>query len=715
VTSYGDLSQFAQQQSRASAFILSIDDEEFTPGPDLDPAVVNLRNFIQEVRRKNADVPIYIYGETKTSQHLPNDILRELHGFIHMFEDTPEFVARHIIREAKSYLEGVKPPFFKALLDYAEDGSYSWHCPGHSGGVAFLKTPVGQMFHQFFGENMLRADVCNAVEELGQLLDHDGAIGESEKNAARIFNADHCFFVTNGTSTSNKMVWHHTVAPGDVVVVDRNCHKSVLHAIIMTGAIPVFMKPTRNHFGIIGPIPQSEFEPEAIKAKIRANPLLKHVNADTVRPRVMTLTQSTYDGVIYNTETIKGMLDGYVDNLHFDEAWLPHAAFHPFYGPYHAMGKKRARPRDSVVYATQSIHKLLAGISQASHVLVQDSQNTKLDRHLFNEAYLMHTSTSPQYAIIASCDVAAAMMEPPGGKALVEESIMEALDFRRAMRKVDAEYGKDWWFKVWGPDKLVAEGIGRADDWIIKGEARTAKWHGFGNLAEGFNMLDPIKSTIVTPGLDLNGKFAKTGIPASIVTKFLAEHGVIVEKTGLYSFFIMFTIGITKGRWNTLLTALQQFKDDYDRNQPMWRILPEFAKAQPLYERMGLRDLCQHVHELYAKFDIARLTTEMYLSDLEPAMTPSDAYACIARRATERVEIDHLEGRITVGLVTPYPPGIPLLIPGEVFNKKIVDYLKFSREFNTHCPGFETDIHGLVEEKGADGVKRYYADCVKID
>jgi lysine decarboxylase/arginine decarboxylase len=714
VTSYGDLSQFAQQQSRASAFILSIDDEEFTPGPDLDPAVLNLRHFIAEVRRKNLDVPIYVYGETKTSRHIPNDILRELHGFIHMFEDTPEFVARHIIREAKSYLEGVQPPFFKALLDYAEDGSYSWHCPGHSGGVAFLKSPVGQMFHQFFGENMLRADVCNAVEELGQLLDHDGAIGASERNAARIFNADHCFFVTNGTSTSNKMVWHHTVAPGDVVVVDRNCHKSILHAIIMTGSIPVFLKPTRNHFGIIGPIPKEEFEISAIQAKIKANPLLKGVDAKKVKPRVLTLTQSTYDGVLYNTETIKKMLDGYVDNLHFDEAWLPHAAFHPFYGTYHAMGKRRARPKEAVVYSTQSIHKLLAGISQASHVLVQDSQTVK-----FNEAYLMHTSTSPQYSIIASCDVAAAMMEPPGGTALVEESIAEALDFRRAMRKVDDEYGADWWFKVWGPDKLADEGIGRATDWVLKGESKSAKanatanWHGFGKMATGFNMLDPIKATIVTPGMDLNGKFAKTGIPASIVTKFLAEHGVVVEKTGLYSFFIMFTIGITKGRWNSMLTALQQFKDDYDKNQPMWRILPEFCQKHPRYEKMGLADLCQHLHTLYAKYDIARLTTDMYLSDLTPAMKPSDAYAHIAQRKTERVEIDKLEGRITVGLVTPYPPGIPLLIPGEVFNKKIVDYLKFSREFNAQCPGFETDIHGLVEEQDADGKVHYFADCVR--
>ena len=710
VTSYGDLSQFAQQQSRASAFILSIDDEEFTPGPELDPAVLNLRKFIEEIRFRNPDIPIYIYGETRTSQHIPNDILRELHGFIHMFEDTPEFVARHIIREAKTYLDGLAPPFFKQLMEYARDGSYSWHCPGHSGGVAFLKSPVGQMFHQFFGENMLRADVCNAVEELGQLLDHTGPVAQSERNAARIFNADHCFFVTNGTSTSNKMVWHHTVAPGDVVVVDRNCHKSILHSIIMTGAIPVFMTPTRNHYGIIGPIPQTEFTREAIEAKIAKNPLLAGVDTTGIKPRIMTLTQSTYDGVLYNTETIKQMMDGWIDTLHFDEAWLPHAAFHKFYGSYHAMGKNRPRPKQAMVYATQSTHKLLAGISQASQVLVQDAQEQKLDRHLFNEAYLMHTSTSPQYAIIASCDVAAAMMEPPGGTALVEESIKEALDFRRAMRKVDEEFGHDWWFKVWGPPALAADGIGRAEGWVLQANE---SWHGFGDLAAGFNMLDPIKSTLITPGLDVSGDFAETGIPASIVSKYLAEHGVVVEKTGLYSFFIMFTIGITKGRWNTLLTALQQFKDDYDRNQPIWRVLPEFAGKFPMYERLGLKDLCQLIHKAYAEGDIARLTTEVYLSDVEPAMKPSDAYAHIAHRRTERVEIDQLEGRITTSLLTPYPPGIPLLIPGERFNKRIVDYLRFTRDFNERFPGFHTDVHGLVEEDIGGGRKRYFIDCVK--
>lgn len=707
-TSYGDLSQFAQQQSRASAFILSIDDEEFTQDGDSAPALVNLRAFIRAVRRRNTDVPIYVYGETKTARHMPNDILRELQGVIHMFEDTPEFVARHIIREARSYLESLAPPFFRELVKYASDGSYSWHCPGHSGGVAFLKSPVGQMFHQFFGENMLRADVCNAVDELGQLLDHTGPVADAERNAARIFHADHCFFVTNGTSTSNKIVWHANVANNDVVVVDRNCHKSILHAITMTGAIPVFLRPTRNHLGIIGPIPQEEFLPENIARKIEANPFAS--KAKNKKPRILTLTQSTYDGVIYNVEMIKETLDSKIPTLHFDEAWLPHAAFHDFYHDMHAIGADRPRTKDTMIYATHSTHKMLAGLSQASQITVQDAENRPLDRNVFNEAYLMHTSTSPQYAIIASCDVAAAMMEPPGGTALVEESICEAMDFRRAMRKVSKEYGEnDWWFKVWGPDTLPEEGIGEREDWILRSDA---EWHGFGKLSTNFNMLDPVKATVVTPGLDISGTFAEQGIPAALVSKYLAEHGVVVEKTGLYSFFILFTIGITKGRWNTLLTALQQFKDDYDRNQPMWRILPDFCKAQPTYERMGLRDLCQQIHQAYRKYDLARLTTEVYLSDMIPALKPSDAYAKMAHGDIERVGIDELEGRVTGVLLTPYPPGIPLLIPGERFNSRIVEYLQFAREFNARFPGFETYVHGLAQDIGPDGLPRYYVDCV---
>lgn len=313
--------------------------------------------------------------------------------------------------------------------------------------------------------------------------------------------------------------------------------------------------------------------------------------------------------------------------------------------------------------------------------MVQNGNNRKLDTHRFNESYLMHSSTSPQYSIIASCDVAAAMMEAPGGTALVEESLLEALDFRRAMRKVDAEFGDDdWWFQVWGPKDIAEEGIGEREDWVIREDD---DWHDFGNIESGFNMLDPIKATIITPGLNLKGDFDEFGIPAAIVSKYLAEHGIIIEKTGLYSFFIMFTIGITKGRWNSMVTELQQFKDDYDQNLPLWRVLPEFVSKHKQYERIGLRDLCTQIHDMYKKYDVAKITTDMYLSKIEPAMTPADAWAKMAHREIERVSIDEIEGRITAMLVTPYPPGIPLMVPGERFNSTIISYLKFARDFNS--------------------------------
>jgi arginine decarboxylase len=413
--------------------------------------------------------------------------------------------------------------------------------------------------------------------------------------------------------------------------------------------------------------------------------------------------------VLYNVETIKESLGDFVENLHFDEAWLPHATFHPLYHEMHAIGENRPRSKSTMVFSTQSTHKLLAGLSQASQILVQEPLDHKLDTHRFNESYLMHTSTSPQYAIIASCDVAAAMMEQPGGRALVEESISEALDFRRAMRKVDDEFGDSWWFRVWGPKSFEHVGAGRREDWILG--PRDA-WHGFQGVEAGFNMLDPIKATLITPGLGMDGGFSPWGIPASLVTKYLSEHGVVVEKTGLYSFFVMFTIGITKGRWNSLVTELQQFKADYDANQPLWRVMPEFVAKFPAYERVGLRDLAQQIHEEYQRHDVARVTMDMYLSVMEPAMKPSDAFECLAHRKVDRVQIDELEGRITTMLVTPYPPGIPLLIPGERFNRTIVEYLKFVRTFNDRFPGFSTDVHGLVVET-KNGVSSYFVDCVR--
>ncbi|WNO08275.1 arginine/lysine/ornithine decarboxylase [Teredinibacter sp. KSP-S5-2] len=704
LTGLHDFAEHIQQTTRTSAFIVSLNDKQFAD-EHVEQTFSALRAFVQSIRSRDANVPIFLKTETQTSDHVPNDILCELHGFLHKYEDTSEFMARYVVREAKNYMAQLAPPFFKALTQHTKDSSYSWHCPGHSGGVAFLKTPVGHLFHEFFGENMLRADVCNAVDDLGQLLDHTGPVEASEQSAAKTFSADHLFFVTNGTSSSNKIVWHSVVSPGDVVVVDRNCHKSILHAIIMTGAIPVFIKPVRNCLGIIGPIPEALFDKQIIQGKIRNHPLIKNKNAF---PRVLVLTQCTYDGVLYNVEKIKNKLDGYVHGLHFDEAWSPHAAFHEFYEKYHAIGKGRVRCQDSMVFATQSTHKMLAGLSQASQILVQNSVNKQLDTHQFNEAYLMHSSTSPHYPIIASCDITAAMMGQPGGRALVDEALSEAVAFRNAMQKYKRA-SEDWWFSIWQPETREPNTQAKTDDWLLQ---PNEMWHGFNtNSSAEFNMLDPTRATLLTPGLNVHGEFSAWGIPAAVLAKYLAEHGIVVEKVSLYSLLIMFTIGITKGRWNTLVTELKRFKKLFDKNETVQQIMPKFSQEHPGYARIGIRDLCQQIHHYYQRHNIGQLIMAMYEQEPEPVLTPAEAYSQMTHGKTTRVPLQHLVGKTTAMLVTPYPPGIPLLVPGEKFTQTIVDYLLFAQQFNSVFPGFETSIHGLVSEK-VNGETQYFIDCV---
>ncbi|MEV4279646.1 Orn/Lys/Arg decarboxylase N-terminal domain-containing protein [Actinoplanes xinjiangensis] len=665
-----------------------------------DPAAVAAAaGFVLAVRGHNDRVPILLFGEQLTARRIPQPVLARIDGVVNAYEDTPDFLARKIHREVTHYLSRLAPPFFAALMRYANDGAYSWHCPGHSGGTAFLKSPVGTQFHEFFGENLLRADVCNAVEDLGQLLDHTGPIADSERIAARTFRADHLFFVTNGTSTSNKIVWNSLVGPGDIVAVDRNCHKSVLHAIILTGAVPIYLMPTRNKAGVIGPIPRHEFTAAALQEKIEASPLIADKSR---RIRLLTLTQSTYDGIIYRADELKQSLDGVVDAVHFDEAWLPHAGFHPLYEGMHGVANHRDRTDRTVVYATQSTHKLLAGLSQASQILVQDTATGHFDERVFAQAYRMHTSTSPQYAIIASCDVSAEMMAGKRGPALVEETITEAMEFRRTIIRVGAEYAEsgDWWFDVWGPDTPPRTGLPDRAEWELTADAT---WHGFDRVDDGFTMLDPIKVTLTTPGLTVHGEFSVPGapsIPGVVLARYLAEHGVVVEKTGLYSLFVLFTIGITKGRWNSLVAELHRFKSAYDGNAAIERLMPAFAAAHPAYAGLGLRDLCQALHTTYRDADLAELTTAIYTEPVEQVTLPADAWTAMAAGRVEHVPVEKLAGRTTAVLLTPYPPGIPLLVPGERISASIVRFLRHEQILAHRWPGFTGITHGVVEEDG---------------
>jgi arginine decarboxylase len=669
-----------------------------------------LEQVLASKRKRNEQLPIFLFGDQLTAENVPSSVLRHANAFMRLFEDSFEFMARVISRAAQLYLDRLPPPMFRALMDYTLHGSYSWHTPGHGGGAAFRKSPVGQLFYQFFGENTLRSDISVSVGQLGSLLDHTGPIAAGERNAARIFGADETLFVVGGTSTSNKIVWHGMVGPGDLVLCDRNCHKSILHSLIMTGAIPIYLVPSRNGFGIIGPISREQFTAESIRQKVTANPLATSKDG---KVRLLVMTNSTYDGLCYNIDGIKRLLEDTVEVLHFDEAWYAYANFHEFYDGYHAISSTHpARSPHAITFATQSTHKLLAALSQSSMIHVQHGETRRLDMARFNEAFMMHTSTSPQYGIIASCDVAAAMMEQPAGRALVQETIDEALAFRRAMIAVQHASEKAWWFDVWQPDAMAEMPAGETAGWVLRPGDR---WHGFQGLAEDHVLIDPIKVTILSPGLSADGSMQEHGIPAAVVTRFLSTRRIEVEKTGLYSFLVLFSMGITRGKWSTLVTELINFRDLYDSNAPLTRALPMFVEAHPeAYSTMGLRDLCEQMHRTYRDDSLPKAHRDMYTTLPEIVLRPADAYERLVRGQVDSVEIDDLVGRTLAVMVVPYPPGIPLIMPGERITsatKSIHDYLLYARDFDRRFPGFETDIHGLRFEPTSTG-KRYLVDCI---
>ncbi|MGG2396966.1 Orn/Lys/Arg decarboxylase N-terminal domain-containing protein [Pseudomonas sp. SH1-B] len=664
--------------------------------------------LIRVARVRAPQLPIFALGEQVTIENAPAEAMADLNhlrGILYLYEDTVSFLARQVARAAHNYLEGLLPPFFKALVQHTAQSNYSWHTPGHGGGVAYRKSPVGQAFHQFFGENTLRSDLSVSVPELGSLLDHTGPLAEAEARAARNFGADHTFFVINGTSTANKIVWHSMVGRDDLVLVDRNCHKSILHSIIMTGAIPLYLCPERNELGIIGPIPLSEFSRESIQAKIDASPLAR---GRAPKVKLAVVTNSTYDGLCYNAEMVKQALGDSVEVLHFDEAWYAYAAFHDFYAGRFGMGTQCGE-RSPLVFTTHSTHKLLAAFSQASMIHVQDGGQRQLDRDRFNEAFMMHISTSPQYGIIASLDVASAMMEGPAGRSLIQETFDEALSFRRALANVRRNLSEDdWWFSIWQPGAVDGTDELATADWVLQ---PGADWHGFGDLADDYVLLDPIKVTLVMPGLNAAGKLEQQGIPAAVVSKFLWERGLVVEKTGLYSFLVLFSMGITKGKWSTLLTELLEFKRSFDANLPLIDALPSIAHAGGgRYQGMGLRDLCDALHGCYRDNATAKALKSMYTALPEVAIKPADAYDKLVRGEVEAVPIDQLQGRIAAVMLVPYPPGIPLIMPGERFTaatRSILDYLAFARTFDQAFPGFDIDVHGLQSEAG-----QYCVDCL---
>lgn len=681
-------------------------------------------DVIKSLRTRNSKVPLFLLQDRTTATTLPLQVMEEVNEIVWMLEDTTPFIAGRVEAAMKRYATAIVPPMFRNLIAFNNVHEYSWHTPGHTGGLAFLKTAVGQAFYEYFGENLFRSDLSISVGELGSLLDHSGPIGESEKYIARVFGAHRSYTVTNGSSTSNRMIYMASIIQGDIALCDRNCHKSVEQAMAISGATPTYLVPLRNYLGIIGPIPSERMTHEAVEKMIAKSPLTK--KAKSKKPIHATITNSTYDGICYNVRRVTELLGKSVDRLHYDEAWYGYARFNKMYADRYGMyGDAKEYPKNApTIITTQSTHKLLAALSQASYVHIRDGRNA-ISHDRFNQSFMMNSSTSPLYTIIASNEIAASMMDE-AGEHLTTESIREAVDFRQTVMKYHRELTQNgsWFFTTWNPDEVTDPRTGQpvpfanADPlllstdpncWILKPHD---SWHGYGNLEEGYALLDPIKVSVVTPGINRDGSMSEPGIPASLLVSYLDGKGIVNEKTTDFTVLFLFSIGITKGKWGTLINALLAFKKDYDANSPLEKVIPKLVTAYPdRYNKMGLRDLADEMFAQMKETKQTNIQSEAFQTLPKPMMTPHAAYQHVVKNNIEQLPISHIANRTLATGIVPYPPGIPILMPGEnagPTDGPFIGYLKALQKFDRRFPGFEHDSHGVENKNGT-----YYVYCIK--
>lgn len=686
-----------------------------------------LERFIKNLHARQENVPVFLLAENeKAVDSLKAETFRDINEYVWILEDSPVFTTERISAAIERYRKQLLPPLAKAVMNYEKKAEYSWAAPGHQGGVGFTKTAVGKKFYDFYGENLFRTDMGIERAELGSLLDHTGYFRDAEEYAAKVFGSDRTYSVLGGTSGSNRTIMQACIKDNDIVIADRNCHKSIEQGLILGGGLPVYMTPTRNRYGIIGPILPEQMDEKIIKEKIKNNPLIKERGKENKRAVYTVVTNCTYDGVTYNAEKVENLLEKSSDIIHFDEAWYGYARFNDVYKNHYAMrGEPEEDKNKPTIFATHSTHKLLNALSQGSFIHVRYGKKV-IDEGRFNQAYMMHATTSPLYAIAVSNDIATAMMDGESGKSLMNEVVEEAVEFRKVMGKLYSHYinEKDWFFKPWNAEKYHDVKSGKTipfyeadtklltkdqDFWIMHPEDT---WHGFKNLQEDWCMLDPIKVSILTPGMGEDGKLLEKGVPASLVSAYLNRFGIVPTRTTDFQLMFLFSMGVTKGKWGTLVSVLSEFKKYYDSNTPLEEVLPElYQEHKDVYKNMGVKDLGDKMFAYLRENNPGEVLNEAYSILPKLVITPREAYNKIVADEVELVPAEKLTGRIAANSVIPYPPGIPMLISGENFgdeNSPQIKYLKALSLWDHAFPGFEHDTEGTEVIDGT-----YHVLCIK--
>jgi ornithine decarboxylase len=709
------------------------------------------RRLALEVRAVGFNTPLWALADS----HQISDLavaggLGEVDGYIYLGQQTPAFYAKQVVASLVKYGLGLLPPFFGGMMAYDANATIAFDCPGHQGGQFYKKSPAGQLFFKHFGEAIFRNDLCNADVDLGDLLIHEGAAAEAQKHAARVFGADRTYFVLNGTSTSNKVVAGSVLKRGDLVLFDRNNHKS-LHqgALVQAGAIPIFLPTARNPFGMIGAVDWDAWDEKYLREQIRNNPhVTDKKRADAARPfRLACIQLATYDGTVYNVKKVLERIGHLCDYVLWDEAWIGYNAFHPLFDNHSPMRLTDLSPESPGLFSTQSVHKQLAGFSQASQIHKRDEhirgQKRYVEHKRFNEAFMINASTSPFYPLFASLDVNAKIHEGKAGEMLWDRCIGLSIEARKKFREFGRHYAENgksaderWFFDPFVPDVVTIRGSKFTADatnvpWeslptdVLKREQQCwnfhpeARWHGYAGYSEEYAMVDPNKLMLVTPGIDRKtGDYLDYGVPATVVANYLREQRVVPEKCDLNSILFLMTPAEDESKLNTLIARLVKFKNLWDRDAPLAEALPSlYAANTERYAGYTLKQICNEMHAFYRQANVKDLQRKSFRASSFPEMAklPKDAYEALVAGDVDYVPLDQIEGRISATLALIYPPGIGIVLPGERWDPRarpMLEYfLAFQEAFN-RFPGFNYEVQGVYQER-EDGRIRFYTYVVR--
>lgn len=664
-------------------------------------------------------IPVFLY--LRDEENTPEELVGHVVGVISDNLTDRRLFGRQIDEAAKRYEDKVLPPFFGALAQYVYKGKSQFDCPGHQGGAYFRRHPAGRAFYDFYGEELFRSDLCNADVAMGDLLIHEGAPLKAQKAAAKIYNADKTYFVLNGTSASNKVVLNAALTPGDLVLYDRNNHKSVNHgALLQAGATPIYLETARNPFGFIGGIDEKCFDEKYLRDLIREKCPEK---ADAKRPfRLAVIQLGTYDGTIYNARQVVDKIGHLCDYILFDSAWVGYEQFIPMMRDCSPLLLELG-PEDPGIFVTQSVHKQQAGFSQSSQIHKKDDHIRGQDRFIphkvLNNAFMMHASTSPFYPLFASLDVNAKMQEGEAGRRLWADCVKTTIDARKLLLDTchhikpfipNKVRGADW--KSY-PTNLISQDLEFFK--FVPGE----KWHSFEGYGESQYFVDPCKFMLTTPGINVEtGEYEDFGVPATILANYLRENGIIPEKNDLNSILFLMTPAENKEKMDHLVSQIARFEKYLDEDAPLEDVLPGLYKHYEYrYHDYSIRQLCQEMHDFYKERNIKKIQKQMFRSEYMPksVINPQDAHFAFLRGQAELVRMEDAEGRVAAEGALPYPPGVLCCFPGEVWGGPVLKYFLAWQEAMGRMPGFAPELQGVYVEDNGRGGKQVYCYVLKED